>query len=867
MKRADSVKSDKKTWFFKVLQVLRPQGVTGILVLCILGILILAANVWRELAALERISTDTTQWSLMQSEVEILRLQLAVESANSNSDTTDLAELRNWFDVVYARIGMLEESEAYALKLVSEKLAPDARILRSFLDQTVPLIDGPDSELRTSLRTLATMLPEIRQAARRLTLASRTDSAAAADARRKAVAMTLVQTAVLTGLLIVALSGLSWIMLRMAQSSRKQMKVNTLTSARLRTIFATSADAIIVTNRGGWIVDINPAAEVVFGHPRDHALGIHAFDLLLPPELAIAQSKEIGAILDAAAARSEGEDAAPLRIELLAMRANGVRFPVEMSLGTMRIASGGVIVALVRDISDRRQAQMALTSALEQAQAGERTKTNFIAVMSHEMRTPLNGLLGSLELLGATNLGAEQTDLVNAMTSSGQILLHHVNSVLEISKVEADRLPDALVDFDLDRLVDACVANQAGLAATKGLTIRTVTPNGPEGLVTGDPSRLRQILLNLIGNAVKFTAKGQVTVELERSGFGLPVEIRVIDSGIGIPEADLARVFEDFVTLDARYDRQAGGTGLGLGIARRMARAMGGEIGVESVLGDGSLFWLRLPLPSVEGAKLPSGIATSPATTPAAGKRVLVIEDNPVNRFVLRRLLEESGHAVTEAPDGAAGVTLAITQPFDLIMTDISMPGMDGVEVTRQIRNAPGPSQQARVVAVTAHALPHDLVRFRQAGIDDCMTKPITRVSLMAAMTGQTALAAPHHACQILDQVQIDELQQRIGGAATATLIARMIAEGDAADRQDLWSSGLAGAQRLHAFAGSAGTFGATALQARLAALIMAQTEGDTAETTQVSESLADLWRVTRAALVAVEHALRSDQLGAAKVG
>lgn len=853
------VKADKRHWAWNALEVLRPRGVSGLILLCIIGIVMQAGNVWRELAALERLSTDTTQWSLTQSEVEILRLQLAVESAKVNAETADLTELRNWFDVVFARVGMLAESKAYAQKLLTPKLAPDAKILRAFLDNTVPLIDGPDSELRTSLGALADMLPAIRQAARRLTLASRTEAAAAADLRRNSVELTLLQTALLTASLISALIGLSWVMLRMTQGSRAQMAANNLTSARLQAIFSTSADAIIVTNRGGWIVDINPAAEVVFGHSRDAALGVHAVDLLLPAEFAIAQRKEIEAILDAAAARPSGEDVAPFRIELLAVRANGMRFPVEMSLGSMRIASGGVIVALVRDISDRRQAQTALTSALEQAQAGERTKADFIAVMSHEMRTPLNGLLGSLELLRETDLRAGQKELVNVMTTSGQILLHHVNSVLDISKAEADRVPEAMVAFDLDRLIEDCVANQAGLAATKGLEIRFVAPDGPEGLVTGDPARLGQILLNLIGNAVKFTTKGQITIELERLGAGQAVEIRVIDTGIGIPESDLGRVFEDFVTLDAHYDRQAGGTGLGLGIARRVAQAMGGEIGVESVSGDGSLFWLRLPLPPAERSPL---LPATDVSASAAKKalRVLVIEDNPVNRFVLRRLLEESGHVVFEAANGAEGVAAAIASSFDMIMTDISMPGMDGVEVTRQIRLHAGPSQQARVIAVTAHALPTDLARFRDAGIGDCMTKPITRVSLAAAMGGQTPWVLPVLEDQILDPGQIDELQKRLGGPATVALIRRMLAEGDTADADDLWSAGPDGERRLHALAGSAGTFGAKGLQQRLAALALARAGGDECEVAQVKASLPALWKTTHAALAAQAAALQTAQ-------
>ena len=844
--------------YARTLILLRTLGVSGLLVLCFVSIILLAINVWHELAALQRLSADNTQWSLVQTEVETLRFQLAVQEAALQGDGGDLGEVRRWFDVLYSRVGMLPESQSNVDELGLTEFSANVAVMQAFLDKTVQIIDGPDRALRAELTVLAQALPAIRMAARQMTLQARAQAAIWSDGRRADVIRTLLIMAGLTVFLLLTLSALSLILLRLMRSSRSQMRQNELTSARLQTIFATSADAIIVTNRGGWIVDFNPAAESLFGHVRKNTLGIHALDLLLPPELAIEQSKEISTILDAAAAQTKGKEQGPLRIELLGMRADGRRVPVEMSLGAMQIASGGVIVALVRDISDRRRAQTALTSALEQAQAGERTKADFIAVMSHEMRTPLNGLLGSLELLGATDLGAGQKDLVTVMASSGQILLHHVNSVLDISKAESDRASDTNADFDLDKLIDDCVANQAGLAATKGLRIAVAPPSAPLGWVHGDPSRVRQILLNLIGNAVKFTVQGRISIEAERAAFGQPVEIRVIDTGIGIPEADLDRVFDDFVTLNARYDRQAEGTGLGLGIARRLASVMGGEIGAESVEGDGSLFWLRLPLPEV--VVVPAVTTTAPRQFPTPVLNVLVIEDNPVNRFVLRRLLEESGHTVSEAANGADGVAASMQQAFDLIMTDISMPGLDGVEVTRQIRERPGPSRRAKIVAVTAHALPADLARFKAAGIDDCMTKPITRVTLMAALTEPAKWAVPMFEDVVLDRAQIADLRARLGGDATAALIARVISEGDAADRANLWSEGQDREKRLHALCGTAGTFGARRLQSGLAMLQTAHAARDDASVAQVINGLPDLWQSTKAALAAEMAVLRENQ-------
>ncbi len=836
----------------------RLYGVACLLALCVLALVIMAASVWRELVTFDQMKSDNTQWALMQTEVELLRLELSVTEAAGEDEPADLAELRSWFDVVYARAALLEQSEAYAEKLRLPEYSADAARLRSFLDRTVPLIDGPDSELRASLSTLAGMLPDIRQGARKMALRARSEAATATGARQQEVKWTLLKLALLTAVLLIIPSGLTLFLLRIMRLGRLQTKTGALTSARLQTIFATSADAIIVTNRGGWIVDINPAAEAMFGHSREAALGVHALALLVPPELVDAQSKVITTTLDASAARAKGMEKGPLRIELVGKRADGARLPVEVSVGAMQVESGGVIVALVRDISDRQMAQTALTDALLLAQAGDRAKADFIAVMSHEMRTPLNGLLGSLELLGATDMHAKQKDLVNVIGASGQILLHHVNSVLDISKAEADRGPELQIEFDFDQLIADCIANQAGLAVTKGLMLSAQAPGGPIGKVKGDPVRVQQILLNLIGNAVKFTAKGRVFVEAERLGPEQPVEIRVIDTGSGISEFDLDRVFDDFFTLDTRYDRPAEGSGLGLGIARRIVLAMGGEIGVESVLGDGSLFWLRLPLPQVEDhAPAPVKLAAFPT---AAQFRVLVIEDNPVNRFVLRRLLEETGHSVTEANNGVDGVKAAIAEGFDVIMTDISMPGLDGVEVARQIRALDGPSQRARVIAVTAHAMTADLQRFRAAGIDDCLTKPITRLGLAAALGGATAPEPPLRDAPILDKSQIADLNTSLGSTATVALILRVIAEGDAAETDTAWLADVSGKSRLHALAGSAGTFGARALQLRLAMLHDACAADDSASAALFSVGISELWHETRKAFLQEVALLQADQ-------
>jgi CheY-like chemotaxis protein/HPt (histidine-containing phosphotransfer) domain-containing protein/anti-sigma regulatory factor (Ser/Thr protein kinase) len=391
--------------------------------------------------------------------------------------------------------------------------------------------------------------------------------------------------------------------------------------------------------------------------------------------------------------------------------------------------------------------------------------------------------------------------------------------------------------FDVESVVAEVIANQRGLAAAAGTHLAMIPVGDPIGKVKGSPGRLRQILLNLVGNAVKFTRDGSVTVEIERiapDGARRPegpaigdtvVEFRVIDSGIGIDAADLDRVFEDFVRLDTSYGRKTGGTGLGLGITRRLVLALGGEIDAASRPGAGSVFRVRLPF-----AALPAPAAGLPV--PAAGeaiRSVLVVDDNAINRFVLRHLLEEFGLTVTEAADGAEGVDKAAATAYDLILMDISMPQMDGLQAAQRIRSGAGRSHGARIVAVTAHAQPGERQRFRAAGMEECLIKPVTRGMLMQLLSGAGPEAATDTAPSAgpVDQAIVGDLLARLGSGPAGTLICRFLAEGDAAMAR--LTGGLSGDEAralCHGFAGSAATFGATALAARLAEAEAALAEG-----------------------------------------
>ena len=862
------------------------------IVVCVVSIVMLVSDVRNRLGALEAANSDNLQWNVMQTEVEALRLQQAVEAAILSRGTQDAAdpatldEVRRWFNVYFSRIAMLQSSDIHGDQLKKPEYQEDVKTIRRILDTSVPLIDGGDATLASDLPRLKADAETLRQASRSITLKSLAEFSARSDGERAEISATLLRLAAVTTLLMLLLVTFSVGTARLYRTAALRAEALRETGGRLSTIVANSADAIVVTDRTGIIQEFNPAAQSIFGLSRETALGLHALEHLFAAPRGNGQRRMLIAALEETALAGRGS----LRIEVDGRRADGSAFPAEVSIAVTQPDDPRLIVAFVRDISDRRRAQAELEEALDRALAGEKAKARFIAVMSHEMRTPLNGLLGSLTLLADGTLTPDQRDLVQAMENSGKILLGHVNSVLDISRAEAGAMKGATQSFDLEGLIQEVIANQAGLAAASGTGIALSSVNGPVGMVAGDPQRLRQVLLNLVGNAVKFTRDGQITVETE----ALPpvealqgkraVEIRVIDTGIGIREDQIDTIFEDFVTLDTRYERATSGTGLGLGIARRLVEAMGGEIGVESEEGEGSLFWLRLPLPAATQPTLAAQREMSAASPPITGteedvvpvpsppvppaapalppSQVLVVEDNEINRFLLRRYLEGSGHTVTEAVDGEEGVALATDRAFDVILMDISMPRMDGVEATRRIRAA-GASRHARILALTAHALPEELAQFRAAGADATLPKPIGRLDLLAALAGDAATTAPQVDAApvatapeggVVDRRALCDLRQQIGAMAAAGLVKRLIADGDAT-LDLIRAAPVAGreaeiAAQCHQLAGTGGAFGTVRLRETLVTLQQRLDRGDLTGLERDLARLERLWAETRTILV-----------------
>jgi len=388
--------------------------------------------------------------------------------------------------------------------------------------------------------------------------------------------------------------------------------------------------------------------------------------------------------------------------------------------------------------SERRNRALALAS--EDARLASQAKSAFLATMSHEIRTPLNGILGMVTVMANDALAPTQRTRLEVVRTSGAALLAILNDVLDLSKIESGKLVLECAPFDLGALADEARDAFAPLAIHKGLGFRLEVEDAARGVYEGDPLRLRQILANLVSNAVKFTETGEVGV---RFGVAAPdggLRLEVSDTGVGVPPDRVHTLFENFVQADSSTTRRFGGIGLGLAICRELSEAMGGDVGVEVLPGGGSRFTARLPLRrSAEApASAPPGPRDAPTVPRGAGSqlRILIAEDNPVNQLVVKTLLAQIGLEPVLVGDGAAAVAAWQAQDWDLILMDVQMPILDGPGATGQIRALEARSDRRRtpIVALTANVMTHQLRDYRAAGMDDIVAKPIDIARLFEAI-------------------------------------------------------------------------------------------------------------------------------------
>jgi signal transduction histidine kinase/ActR/RegA family two-component response regulator len=459
-------------------------------------------------------------------------------------------------------------------------------------------------------------------------------------------------------------------------------------------------------------------------------------------------------------ARGEFGDARPESAPWLRLRGDLLSAPpvyertrpngTVLEVRTVRLAEGGAIRTF-SDVTERKRRELAVLEANRvaeaarcQAEAASAAKTEFLATMSHEIRTPLNGVIGYADLLVREgDLPPAQRRSAERIQEAGQALLTVVSDILDFSKIEAGQIDLDPQPFAPAALADNAVSIVRTAADAKRLTVAVEADAGLVPRLVGDQNRLRQVLLNLLNNAIKFTPSGRVTLRLASTPLAdghHALRAAVADTGIGIPAERHAQLFQRFSQVDGSIQRRFGGTGLGLAISRRLIETMGGEIGVESRPGEGSTFWFSVVLAEATAAAAARERGAAPPLERPA--RVLLVEDSPINQDIARAILERRGHRVTVVADGAEAVSAVQAEPHDVVLMDVQMPGMDGVTATRHIRELETPVSRLPIVALTANVLPQQVAQFRAAGMDDHIGKPF-RPDELLAMVERWSTARP----------------------------------------------------------------------------------------------------------------------------
>jgi PAS domain S-box-containing protein len=502
-----------------------------------------------------------------------------------------------------------------------------------------------------------------------------------------------------------------------------------------RSLIESNIDALMTTDPAGIITDVNKQMEALTGCTRDELIGAPFKDCFTDPERAEAGIRRVlseKSITD---------------YELTARARDGKQTVVSYNATTFYDRSRKLqgVFAAARDVTERKRVEAELQQAKADAESASRTKSDFLASMSHEIRTPMNAIMGIADLLAKTSLTPEQDKFVQIFRRSGDNLLNLINDILDLSKVEASQLDLERTGFSLSDHLEKVIEMVAPRAHEKGLTlVCEIAPKVSNDLV-GDPTRLRQVLLNLLGNAIKFTASGTVSLKVEpQKDSAVPTALRftVSDTGIGIADDKLARIFERFTQADSSTTRRFGGSGLGLTISKRLVELMGGRIWVESQVDKGSTFAFAVPFEVWLAANRP--VATPIGADPSAPLpplRILMAEDSPDNCTITLAYLEDTPYRVTVAETGAIACQLFMAGQYDLVLMDRQMPVMDGLTATRTLRawekehdRAPTP-----IIALTASALKGDRETCLAAGCTAYLTKPIKQDVLLQAIRDYTA--------------------------------------------------------------------------------------------------------------------------------
>ncbi len=495
---------------------------------------------------------------------------------------------------------------------------------------------------------------------------------------------------------------------------------------------------MVVINKEGTIIFTNIQTERVFGYRKKELLG-QKIEILLPERYRVEHVAQRDGYLSAPVVRPMGAG-----LDLIARHKSGKEFPVEISLSPLPTKDGLIVTSAIRDISDRKRIESELKDARQLADTANRAKSEFLANMSHEIRTPLAGILGYAEMLiDYCKTDEERRDYGAKIKRNADNLTELINDILDLSKVEAGALKIEQLSFSPLVELESVLSLLQVQVEEKQLAIETQIERPVPAQIVSDPTRLRQILVNLLGNAIKFTDTGKITVKLQmKDKASSKLSFSVIDTGCGIPLAAQPKLFQPFVQADSSTTRKYGGTGLGLVLSRRLAVALGGDLVLqESAPGRGSTFVFTIDIgPGVESVDTARDLGHRSSQTYGRSiridnVRVLLAEDRPDNEEFITKVLTNAGGSVAVARNGAEAVSLARSQPFDVVLMDMQMPVMDGYAATRELLKAGYPTP---IVAVTAHAMIEEREKCEAVGCSKFLTKPLDIAELLGTIRALT---------------------------------------------------------------------------------------------------------------------------------
>ena len=506
-----------------------------------------------------------------------------------------------------------------------------------------------------------------------------------------------------------------------------------LKAEQMEATVSASLDGIIIIDSHGSVLEFSESAERIFGHKKAEILGKNMSEIIVPERYRSAHEAGMARMRDTGKANILGQ-----RIEIEAIRKNGEEFMSELAISRSRSSSGEIFIAYIRDITDSKAAAKALLDAKEAAELANRAKTQFISAMSHEIRTPFNAVLGIFDILGEGQLTPDQKQLIGTAERTSRSLLRIINDVLDYARISSGSVKVVNDAFHAPDVFDDVYRLFAMQAKDRHVTL-SVNEGGADSIyLSGDIGRIRQILMNFVSNAIKYTPEGAVdmiveTIPREDGQWNLLCKVK--DNGQGISPEKLDRLFDEFYMVEDVDTRAEEGTGLGLTICKVLSQIMGGEIGVDSVEGKGSTFWVSIPLYESKQSE-PSAEVDHPQLD-IKGKRILLAEDNAANRMVVSRILEKRGAILTVADSGIEALSSLESCTFDLLLTDVFMPKMGGKDLVQHLRCGKSPNADIPVIALTAMGDMGEAEELKDYGVDHVILKPFNAKDLINAIASQ----------------------------------------------------------------------------------------------------------------------------------